>query len=583
MKTFAVSYLSLLAPLVLVASCASTLGRSGDAQAHSSTGSKSIRAWVSCTGSSDDTAGVAKAFAAARHGAFTLVVDCPVNLKVGTDIARSIFIDEGTTVEFTEAGKFTVDNVFIPAFVIADSSNITLTDWNVEYDAGLSIDQNVGGYTNNGSFVAGSKPANAFNDLRLTPWLAANRAIIFDKRGGNVNSQWTGTTNACAVFFITGDSSDLHVTGMHLYVPKTAGGERFIPVAFSLGVNYRRNQTVTAKMPMTGQIFAVPHDITFSNVTLDGTYMGWVGGLQNALFENIRSERYGDLQDAHGETVGGVKKWFAPPHLFYFNYTASGDAALFNTNIHIKNVLDSGVRVGKARDAGGTDSISGYALSLKIGCVNCSVDNYRSDRPDGFLDVLTSDGLTISNVTATYDSAFLNNIFPGWRFPSATYKNVRFENIKFIDTAESTTVLPIGNANQPSNEGIAFKNVRVELNRWAGTATSPLPAIEGQGTDASLEYSVKSSAARLVRARKGAMEITLQGAPGTLRVGNATTLTWTSKGANHCVASGAWSGAIGASGSRTVNMTAPGDYDFTLACDGGGESSPATLHVLVNP
>lgn len=585
MKKFTVSHLSLLAPLVLLASCASTLGRSGDAQAYSSAGSgtkKSIRAWVSCTGSSDDTAGVAKAFAAARHGAFTLVVDCPVNLKVGTDIARSIFIDEGTTVEFTEAGKFTVDNVFIPAFVIADSSNITLTDWNVEYDGGLSIDQNVG-YTNNGSLVAGSKPANAFNDLRLTPWLAANRAIVFDKRAGNVNSQWTGTTNACAVFFITGDSSDLHVTGMRLYVPKTAGGERFIPVAFSLGVNYRRNQTVNAKMPMTGQIFAVPHDITFSNVTLDGTYMGWVGGLQNALFENIRSERYGDLQDAHGETVGGVKKWFAPPHLFYFNYTASGDAALFNTNIRIKDVIDSGVRVGKARDAGGSDSISGYALSLKIGCVNCSVDNYRSDRPDGFLDVLTSDGLTISNVTATYNSAFLNNVFPGWRFPSATYKNVKFENINFIDTAASSIVPPIGNANQSSNEGIVFKNVRVQLNHWAGAPSVPLPAIAGQAADAELDYSIKSDASRIVRSRRDSMEITFQATPATLRVGTPTVLAWTSKEAKKCRSGGDWSGEIGTSGSRMVNMTSEGSHDFAITCENGTATSQTTLRVFVSP
>src|SRR5580704_18740253 len=91
---------------------------------------------------------------------------------------------------------------------------------------------------------------------------------------------------------------------------------------------------------------------------------------------------------------------------------------IFNANIEIKNVVDHGVRVGKARDAGGTDTLSGYALSLKIGCVNCRVDNYQSARPDGFLDVLASDGLTITNATATYDSSFINNLFPGWRFPA---------------------------------------------------------------------------------------------------------------------------------------------------------------------
>ena len=49
-----------------------------------------IKGWVreDRTGTSDDTAGVAKAFAAARHGAFTLVVDCSVSIKIGMDIAR---------------------------------------------------------------------------------------------------------------------------------------------------------------------------------------------------------------------------------------------------------------------------------------------------------------------------------------------------------------------------------------------------------------------------------------------------------------------------------------------------------------
>jgi hypothetical protein len=121
---------------------------------------------VSCSGTSDDTAGVVKAFAAARHGAFTLVVDCPVNIKIGTDIARSVFIEDGTTVEFTGAGKFTVDNVQIPAFVIADSSNINLTNWNVEYNATLPVNEAIG-YEDSGEFNGG-KAGNAFNDVPRT-------------------------------------------------------------------------------------------------------------------------------------------------------------------------------------------------------------------------------------------------------------------------------------------------------------------------------------------------------------------------------------------------------------------------------
>ena len=563
---------------------ASALSNDGNEDPPQGTSSgKSIGKWVSCTGTSDDTAGVAKAFAAAKHGAFPLVVDCPVNIKVGMDIARPIFIDEGTTVEFTGSGKFIVDNIFIPAFVIADSSNITMTNWNVEYDAGLPIDQNTGGFMNNGGFVKGPKPANAFNDARLKSWLVDNRGIVFDKSQVGANPPWTGTTNACAVFFITGDSSNIRVTGMRIYVPASAGGDRFIPVAFSLGWNFKSNQTVSAKTPITPQFYAVPHDLTFSDINLDVTYMGWVGGLQRVVFENIQSQRYGDLQDANGGTVGGAQKWFAPPHLFYLSYATQGDPGLFNSNIEIKNVVDSGVRIGKARDAGGSDTISGYALSIKIGCVNCRVDNYKSARPDGFLDVLPSDGLTITNVIATYDSSFLNNLFPGWRFPSAPYKNVRFENIKLIDTAASSTVPPIGNVNAPNNEGITFKNVRVEMNHWAGTANMPLPAIAGRATDASMEYSIAGDASRIVRSRKGSVEMTVQAAPATVRVGTPTVLTWTAKEAKQCVAGGSWSGAVGTSGTRTVNMTVAGDHEFTLTCQNDTEAAETRLRVAVSP
>src|SRR4029077_7646358 len=128
-----------------------------------------------------------------------------------------------------------------------------------------------------------------------------------------------------------------------------------IPVAFALAMNYKSKQTVTTKTPITGEYMAVPHDITFSNIVLDGTYMGWVGSVRDAVFENIQSHRYGDLQDARGQNVGGVGKWFAPPHLFYLNYLVDGDPALFNRNIRIHDVVDAGPRVGTARHKGGTD------------------------------------------------------------------------------------------------------------------------------------------------------------------------------------------------------------------------------------
>ncbi len=543
-------------------------------QVHAGANDKqSIRRWVSCDGKSDDTAGVARAFASAKHGAFTLVVDCPVRIHIGMDIARPIFVDDGTSVEFTGAGKFTIDNVLIPAFVIVDSSHIALTSWNVEYDAGIPAGQKVGGHERNGQFSRGPEPANAFNDAALTPWLTANRGIVFDRRQGNVNSRWSGPTNTSAVFFLAGDAADVRVTGMHIYVPQGAGAERFIPVVFSLDPDYKSNQTVTVQTPLTGQYFAVPHDLTFSNITLDGTYMGWVGGARNAIFENIQSHRYADLQDASGANVGGAGKWFAPPHLFYLSYSVAGDPGLYNNNIRIENVVDDGPRIGTARDKGGTDSLSGYALSLKIGCVDCSVNNYRTNRPDGFLDVLPCDGLKISNVQASYDSSFLNDVFPGWRFPSSPYKRLTFENIVFQDVAPSSVRPPIGDANQAANQSIVFKNVQVKINRWAGTKPTPLPTIAGQGNDVSLDYVIQADSTRIGDAQKGTAEVTLRVRPFSVSGAAPTELAWTSRQIQSCVAGGAWNGAVGATGSRTVQLKTPGNYDFTLTCQGADAAS----------
>ena len=488
-----------LAKMLLMAGLfAICFGRTPSHAAQSSSSARrSIRHWAVCDGRADDTDATAKAFAAARHNAFTLVVDCPVRLHIGADITRALFIDDGTSVTLSGAGKFIVDNVFQPAFVLANSSHITLTDWDVEYVGGLPVNPDRGGFERNGRFVVRSgrfQPAGAFNEERITTWLAKNRGIIFDQSQGHVASVWVGPTNTSSVFFITGEVSNVRVTGMKLHAALDAGAERFIPIAFSLSQNFRTNQTVTAKMPMTSQFVAIPHDLEFSNIDLDGTYMGWQGNVQNVSFEHIRSHRYADLQDKDNLEVGGIGKWFAPPHLFYLNYAKDGDPALFNRDITIRDVIDSGPRVGEARDKGGRDSISGYALSLKIGGINVVVDGYQSNRPYGFLDVLASDGLTISNVTASYDSSFLHQLYPGLRFPDSPYRNVTIQNLVLTDMGAETVQRPIGNAAQASNDHIVLSNIQVRLSRWAG-AGSPQPVIAGQHNQVSIEFIVGSAGA----------------------------------------------------------------------------------------
>lgn len=546
-------------------------------------GEQSIRRWVSCTGTSDDTAGVARAFDAAKNSAFTLVVDCPVRLHIGLDISRPVFIESGTKISFRGTGKFTVDNTLIPAFVIANSSNIELDGWDVEYDARLPIDVRNSGYVNNGQSERGLA-GNAFNDLTLTPWLAEHRGIGFDRHQG-LNAKWPGLTNPCAVFFLTGDTFNVSISALNLHVPPGSGVDRLTPVAFAMTPNYKSSQTIRRDMPFTGDFYALPHHLTFSNITLDGTYMGWVGNAHNVTVDGVHSYRYGDLEEANGSNTGGVGKWFAPPHLFYWSDSFTSDGSLFNNHITISNVVDHGIRLGSARDKGGTDTISGYALSLKLMCHVCSVNNYVSDRPDGFMDVGTSEYVTVSNASATYDSEFLNNVYPGWRFPSSNYTNITFENVILKDLANRTTNLPLGNATQ-NNNGLVFSNVQISMNRWAGEAL-PLPRLYGKGIDATLHYAIGPGATNIVRRQTESGGTTLQATPAAVKVGSSVSLLWATQQATRCTAGGsydgsAWSGDVGTFGKRILKMSKTGTYVMTLQCRDGTRTSVTAVTVVVS-
>ena len=539
---------------------------------------KTIDSYVSCTGTKDDSEGVMKAFADAANNAFELIVDCPVFIHSGLDIAQVIYIDNGTSVQMTASGKFIVDNVMHPAFVLANSTNVVLTNWKVQYSGSLPVNPNVGGYYQNGRWtaMAGANQPQVWSDLELTPWLEAHRGIKFE---GTAKASWSGTTNVCAVFFMTGDTSNVTISGMTVGVPTTVGADKFVPVVFQFSPNVKSNETFSPATPYTSKYVAVPHNMTFSNVTFDGTLMGYVGNLQSTTFNTIKSHRYSDLQDANGNYVGGVGKWFAPPHLFYLGYLETEDSALYNKNITIKDVVDDGPRLGKARDKGGSDPGSGYALSLKIGCWTCTVDSYTSTRPDGFLDVLPSNGLTISNSSAVYDSSFLNNLYPGWRFPTLPYVNVTFENVTIKDDAESSIKPPIGNAYALTNENIVFKNVEATINRWAGPAALPIPLIEGVGNSIQMEAIIESDSVVAMFTQSGSQSVTVKGTESTLSVGALTSVSWSSIGAGSCTAGGGLTGLLSTSGTKSVKVASAGTTNFTVNCKNGSTTVTTTLPV----
>jgi hypothetical protein len=197
------------------------------------------------------------------------------------------------------------------------------------------------------------------------------------------------------------------------------------------------------------------------------------------------------------------------------------------------------------------------------------------------MDVLDSDGLTVSNATATYDSAFLNNLYPGWRWPQAPYKNLTFENITLTDTAASSIQMPIASANQVSNEDIVLSNVTAVINKWAG-AGLPLPAFAGLGNSISVAISELDNGSRIVGSDVSGLQVTLQASPATVTAGIATELTWTSKDATGCTGAGAWGGAMSAGGSRLVQEASAGNYNFTLNCQNASNSSSVAMPLVVN-
>ena len=102
------------------------------AAAGTTTGSKSIGAWVSCNPAIDESAQVEQAiYAAANH--FTLVVDCPVRFHTGAAALRSISVPDGVTIQFQGAGEFLIVGSGPPALTIANPAQVSFVDWNLNF------------------------------------------------------------------------------------------------------------------------------------------------------------------------------------------------------------------------------------------------------------------------------------------------------------------------------------------------------------------------------------------------------------------------------------------------------------------
>ena len=127
------------------------------------------------------------------------------------------------------------------------------------------------------------------------------------------------------------------------------------------------------------------------------------------------------------------------------------------------------------------------------------------------------------------------------------------------------------------------------LMRQANPAATPAQIVSAlqqsalpMGTAPSLQagYGFVQADAALALIPAGVPQLTL--AADTVVAGTATTITWSSVNTTGCTASGAWSGALGVTGSQSVSQATAGTYAYSLACaNAAGASSPASVTLTV--
>jgi len=97
------------------------------------TATKSIRAWVSCNETIDESLQLEQALLSAANNAFTLLIDCPVRFHSGTAALHSIAVPDGVTISFSGAGEFLIVSGGPPALTVAHPATGAFFNWNVTF------------------------------------------------------------------------------------------------------------------------------------------------------------------------------------------------------------------------------------------------------------------------------------------------------------------------------------------------------------------------------------------------------------------------------------------------------------------
>ena len=189
---------------------------------------------------------------------------------------------------------------------------------------------------------------------------------------------------------------------------------------------------------------------------------------------------------------------------------------------------------------------------------------------------MNSKNLRLTNITASYDSSFLNGVFPGIRWPASTYDGVTIEHLTLEDTAANAVKQPMTNQNGPNNT-VRLSDVKFILKHWAASGEI-VPHVNG-AADVEMLYTLTTDNTVIAAGQKTPLEWRLEAHPAKVTTGASSTLTWNVKNATTRNATGGWSGGQNAMGTRAVTPAA-GTTAYGLSVGNGPVSATTSVNVI---
>ncbi|MBU2903079.1 hypothetical protein [Maribacter dokdonensis] len=411
-------------------------------------------------GVTDDRESFVKTLAYADSLGLRILIEKDIFLDVEETGTKSIFLEDNTWIEGVNDARIIVNNILSPAFYIALSKNVTITNLTFLYDQTY--------IANYGEDYVGFADAFLKNLQQLRDYLQNYKGVIYN----GIFPKDKGFVSFYSMFLL--EAAENVVFENVKYIAKGNTADTFIPFIIKMKEQYTANQTVGSISAPT----SICRNIVLNNITVDGAIMGFQGIVDGFHVDNVNSYRYSDFQDVNGNYLGGfdgVNFDFPPPHLFYLNKDSSEDLTDFTTkNVNIYNVNDYGNYVGTLAVRGDVGVNIGYANSLKLTQQpeNVHIENYKSFRRDG---LGSFDGVTNGYFKNIYAESNIGLFNPLAKVSTLRLlldhplENVVFEDFTLKDIGESTEVMPLRPA---YGNNMTLINVNLYVNEFKGSSTA---------------------------------------------------------------------------------------------------------------